>query len=155
MFRRLFLGLVIFFSLTMQSYAGELFDAFLFCDARFGYQSYLKTVQQNWHYDSGTILGVKIKIPLLNGDLPLTLSEAIVVDSRVSGTSYGIGFGVVGQRFEVKAEVISKDEFIALGVKYRCMSWFVKDQDHYGAAYLINDEHSVHQLFVTADLKVF
>lgn len=129
-------------------------DGYVFTEARLGHQTYLKTGQRNWHYDDGTLLGFRLVLPIIE-NAKISIAEAGIFTNLGEGAQNGVGVGVVGQRFEAALELHSLPELFNVGIKYHFYSWFVGDEDTYGPAYMINRDHTVHQVFINADFKLF
>jgi hypothetical protein len=142
--------------LSSASYADPI-HGYVYADANYGYQAYLKTSNQEWHYDGGTKLGLIVEIPLQENFLTLCVDGAAVVDDRDLSTpapKNSLGVGVVGQRTRVNL-VMNAYNQLSFNLGYEFHSWFVGEHDVYGAAYQIARDQNVQQFSFVVKVRVF
>lgn len=142
--------------LATSAMAEQALSGSIFTNSRFGYQAYLKTIQGNWHYDAGQLVGFRFRSPFLDSltFMKIVLEEAVIVDSMPQPCDPQINIGVVGQRMKLSV-VADSGNFVRLELGYTFQSWCVSDTELYGPAYMINRDHTVHQIRADVELKLF
>lgn len=153
--------LVLLGMLAQSSYA-ETSGLFLFTDVPFGTSSWDKAMDGSWHIDRGVVSGLHGVLALDPGTT-LSIKDGIILDpfggQQNQQESYGynnrgLGFGAVGNKFDVCFKVSDPNNLFAMSFNYQLKSWFVNDYT-YGPEYLISPSALVQGFSINLEVKLF